>query len=200
MNKTPHSTLITCLIKMVKIFIDGVACLGKTSFLKKIERQCGIPVKFTDYFEFQEQIRLPVELIDAGYNFWFNNETDESQPLLVDRSRYSNFIYSLIRQKFSVEEGKRCLCELKKISTDRRDLIIFIIPKVGQNSLVLDLMKKRQNGIDILEIEYVENQVNFFKIAADVLAMPIFEIDVLNFEESYIEILKLIIKKFDVQT
>ncbi len=194
----------------MKIYIDGVACLGKTSFLLETQEKYGKDtVKLTDFYQFQEIIKLPKELVDSGYNCWFRQQTneDESKTLIIDRSTYSNFIYSMIFKNIPLEDGRKYLQQLKESSQDssnetsheKLDVILFIVPKPGQEEMVLELMIKRNNGIDVLSLDYISSQINFFKMAAEVLDMPIFEIDVTNFSKSYKEIKKYVYNFLDLK-
>ncbi|EZG42839.1 putative DUTPase, partial [Gregarina niphandrodes] len=152
--------------------IDGTACLGKTSVLRRISLQYPKVV----IGDFAEDVRLyPVfkdkntdGAIDIAYTIFQLSKLQAGS--IHDRGPLSALTYSLI---FSIIEGRRSMQQTE-------DLIaqfpkeMWEIPKRMQTIIVLEddpqscleRMRLRNNGLDIMTMEYVRVQNEVFKLIA----------------------------------
>jgi thymidylate kinase len=142
-------------------------------------------VLLLDFYEFNNEVKLPREFVNIGYNFWFNKWLKDDD-ILVDRSHYSNLVYQMIFGNLNLDECSKVLKTLEKsVPKDPNEIIFVLTPKHGQEQIVLDMMVERKNGIDVLNIDYVLNQIKYFKMYANALNLKLFEIDLLDIDNSF---------------
>lgn len=167
----------------MKVFLEGVAASGKTSFLKKLLHNNQFKIRCGDFAEFcnshslerDEDVVAKQLLYVASF---FNDDSD-----VYDRSPYSSMFYHLIfKHKANLatlkedDSYKALVEELKKLHW-RGCYLIVLLPNFAY-STVLGRMVERKNGYDILTEEYVIWQVEFFnQLTNDVPALFKFPID-----------------------
>lgn len=170
------------------IYIDGVACTGKTTFLKKLKSD-GVSVGLLDYFEFLQNNPLLGDLTNSMYSAWLANHHQWYD--VIDRSLYSNMLYNFIFKLMGATDDEYdnivdCLTKfLKNLRPLNGDKIYILLVREEQFAAVVENMERRNNGIDVLTIDYVKTQNFVFDLFADCLGLKKVYIDVYDFESSY---------------
>lgn len=135
---------------MERIFIEGVACVGKTALLKTLKEQ-GHSVGFLDFCEFRQECGTSR---DHEYPNWYKERV--GQYSIVDRSPYSSFIYQVVWDPSLVLEEL-----IKDVKIDGKYIVFLVRP--GDEPHVVEAMRRRDNKIDDLSISYVSRQNEVFK-------------------------------------
>lgn len=152
-----------------EVFVDGVFCCGKTRVLNHFKNSVNS--------DFCERVKENKDYITKStnkfqqflYSFeWFKLISD-NKKCLFDRSPITDMFYHFI-----FNEPNTCLLEYHKnfmniINTFPNWLFktfntIFIIPTISLNDKILSKAIARANGIDQLDIEYVNKQIMFFTL------------------------------------
>lgn len=167
----------------MKYFIDGTCCLFKTSTLLKLKSE-GVPVIMGDYYE--HSIGEPLLLnkskdpvTDLIYQAFVSSHLKEDH--VHDRLPFSNICYALI---FAVINKEKTMEDVKSYFKLMKGLEIFpptwrsLILVSSDPHAVLEQMKVRANGIDVLNINYVKIQDLVFECFAAEFDMPILKINV----------------------
>lgn len=161
------------------IFIDGVGCLGKTTAIQRMkDPKNKIDYLLMDYLEMTE--KYPIFLkkfmqseMEAAYSIKFMQEiikTDPDFTYFVDRSPISGILYSIIIKLMNGQiknDSESILKELKCIEVLDKYNINFIIPQEIHYYQILERMKKRNNGIDNMTLEYIDFQTKVFKLIGE---------------------------------
>lgn len=148
----------------MKLYLDGVACTGKTSIIKKLKRD-GYSVGLLDFYEFRVENGPDC---DSFYPSWYSSR--EKLYDVVDRSPLSPVLYRVIHNKDA--EFSSIIPLLKPV--DGTILVFTTAP--GQEQHVVDAMKARNNGIDVLEVDYVKRQNKIFKEFIQHFNLPSIEV------------------------
>lgn len=145
------------------IFLEGVACIGKTSLLRRLASQ--YTVGFHDYAEYRELTGG-----DPGKNYtsWHADKTKLIERGFIDRSPYANDLYTLVydvlnnkcKKPDDFDERLRAIPVTKY---PNEMTIIFLPANEESYPVMVENMKKRANGIDRLDIEYVRAQTIVFR-------------------------------------
>lgn len=145
------------------IFLDGTACCGKTTLLKKLPNKEYIFPVFNDFHE--QVVKHPKHLFkhtvpEQGYHAHLYETlefaTKKDGIKVYDRSPFATFIYSHYFSGTPInwdEMPKECPL----------NIIIIIDSDVKS---VCERMKKRNNGIDVLNEDYVKWQNKMFTLLA----------------------------------
>lgn len=170
----------------MRIALDGVACLGKTSALQIVEKEFNKSVSFVDYHDYLKIIGQETPsgtkrsgLITAlAYTVF--NLLGQRGGEYVDRSPVSSILYQIVFMP--EEERDEALADAFDIFTCAnllRDIqIVCLLPAPGTEKHVVELMRKRGNGIDVLTEEYVRAQTFVFRKFVEHFQLSYFEIDV----------------------
>lgn len=159
-----------------RIYFEGVACLGKTTLLKKIQKIPGFEddILLTDFFEFTQLLGSELNSVCTKEKFsiftaWKNKLLNKSSAKFVDRSPLSTTFYRWINGDYSDEYIKQALHLYESTGMFENYLYLVFLPTEGTNSYLIENMKSRRNGIDIYTVDYIKRQMNVFKLLVDTL-------------------------------
>lgn len=159
------------------LYLDGLACLGKTTTLKRLSEK--YQVAFCDFSELAARYPLlrnkhEDSSVQCLYtNIFFNTAFGAD---LVDRSPIADVVYNFIRNNptrnadaiFPLLEEEAFKEALSQINT-----ILLVPHNTEVLTKILDEMKFRKNNIDILTPHYMQQQfVAFQRIAKIVASHP----------------------------
>lgn len=146
----------------MKIYIEGLAAVGKTSFLHYLRSKNCYKIKVGDYAEFCHGYEL-VSSFEAQLLYLTKQEDAD----IYDRSPFGGLFYHLIYKYMDtidqVEDDfiwKPMVCELTKMAENEQYMIIMI-PQYNR-SISVQRMQNRSNGIDFLDEQFVATQQEFF--------------------------------------
>lgn len=148
---------------MSTVYLDGVACVGKTSLLRQLQQE-GYNTGFLDFCEFRAEIG-PGH--DELYPVWYSQRSH--QFAVIDRSPVANILYKVVYDETLLIENV-----VNTLHVDGK-LIVFLT-RPGEESLVVEAMRRRANGIDTLSIAYVKRQNEIFRAFAEHTGATIVEI------------------------
>lgn len=182
--------------------LDGVACTTKTSMLKKFEELPNFSVHYCDYKEISERYKLTTSLSGMMYGM-HRMRSDETSAVdghhnVFDRQPASALLYQCIFNNCDDEELQKNFdtIEALKLSRNYKSIIMLIEP--GQESLVVDMMRRRNNGIDIMTEEYVRRQNHVFRAWARFNNYVTFTIDFKkNLNAQQDELFEIILNVFE---
>lgn len=187
------------------VALDGVACTTKSTILNRLATTNKYNVHMVDYKEVSDLLHLgedPVldAIIYTLYRSSFTkHETLDGSKHLFDREPGSSLLYRLIFNNASVETITK-YCELLKRVKETQStkyVSLILMPKSGQEDIVVNMMTKRGNGIDWLDAEYVRRQCKVFTVWARVMNYKIMYVDYMeNLEAQQDKICKEIDKLF----
>jgi hypothetical protein len=166
--------------QVVRIALGGVAGLTKTTLLKNIKiRQPHYEVHMSDYKEFFDQFHPDPIVGNLLYVAWRKENGLQTGLHYYDRLALEGVIYNIIRYEVRDEVRIRRIfqtCKELLVSENWQSLVL--IPTKGSENAVVEMMKRRNNGIDIMTLDYVNRQTELFKMWAEEFQFPTFEIDV----------------------
>lgn len=163
----------------MKVVLEGVACLGKTTISTMIATRTNNKVALVDYAEFHkttENLKLTEKIFDSLYIAWYNKNSMTGH--LIDRSPVSNVLYGLIFAGSTDEECEDAFRGIKALGLIANMKILVFLPKDGTEETVVDKMMYRNNGIDIWSLEYVEAQKRVFSRFAEYFSLKVLEVDI----------------------
>ena len=154
------------------IYLDGIACVGKTSVLRLLHED-GYPVAIGDYFEDGNKYpvfanKAGISRIEVAYSLYCCVKINDHT--IHDRSPLSSLFYQLV---FAVMNGNMSNKDIEDFCQQLPNEMWsywggrrYIILLDEDFSSVLTRMKRRGNGIDILSTNYVQAQKLIFSIVA----------------------------------
>lgn len=146
------------------IYFEGVACMGKTTLLRRLDAAL-YSVGLFDYAEYKSLES------DAGnhedYNIWHSKKKQEIHRGFVDRSPFSNVLYSFVYELLDNDMVKppgfdERLRAVPNVKNPFEMTIIFLPANEESYESIVTNMEKRANGIDRLDVKYVEAQTIVF--------------------------------------
>ena len=152
----------------------GMALTGKSTMIQKLSKDSRYHVYYTDYFENCEHTPVFKDKSDQGiiqilytiHMASFRSVQKEDKENIQDRSVLSDIFYELVFAEMKDKTGISKLDSLMKVplfcNIFRGFNVLFFIAKPDCHELVLEKMKARGNGIDILSLEYVQAQWKIF--------------------------------------
>ncbi|CAH2088321.1 unnamed protein product [Euphydryas editha] len=172
---------------MPSFFIDGVACLTKTTLLQRLENEHpDWAIHYSDYAAFVEKFDLDCgdgqknSLLYTANRFKW--EVDPRQVNIFDRHPVTTIVYSYVFEKVcNMDKMMKHFQVAKAISPPCKGIVL--LPKPGQYELVVNQMKKRNSVLDSINLEYVKKQTTIFRVWAQVFEFPVFEVDYLNLDQ-----------------
>lgn len=187
------------------IALDGVACTTKSTILERLAKTNQYIVHMVDYKEVSDMFGLGEDFVLDGIIYtmyrasFTKHETVDGTKHIFDREPGSSLLYRLIFTDASIEQITKYCKLLKRVketqSTKYKSIIL--IPKCGQEHIVVSMMKVRGNGIDWLDVEYVRRQCKVFTIWAHVMKYKIIYVDYTkNLDEQQTKICEEIEKCF----
>lgn len=191
-------------IKKRLIFIDGTAGIGKTTFMKQLEKNNShIKVANLDYLNFVKHYDPSSERgiicyrgylmseMDEKYLEWYRENLeaakvaalsdDSCKVLIIDRSPISNAVYSYVKHglleadqvskpatPIDIRHLNKIFYEFLNEYTEENLLSHFyteFVVGIDETNImnIVERMKERGNGIDILDEQYVLVQNQIFK-------------------------------------
>nr|AUF82026.1 hypothetical protein [Cryptophlebia leucotreta granulovirus] len=165
------------------IALDGVACTTKSTVLSQMAKMNKYSVHMIDYKEITDLLHLNKDNILDGMIYMmyrFNYQVkNTNRRHLFDREPTSAILYRLIFSDHDDETIEMYCNIIKCLKNQQREQwkSIILVPCYGQESVVVDMMTKRNNGIDCLNEEYVHRQRHVFLIWARVMDYKIVYID-----------------------
>lgn len=145
------------LIRMAQLFLDGVACLGKTSVLHELCNQ-GIPVGLFDFHEYYQEFKKKDY---DEYRRWLRHGMEQMKAGIFDRTKYSSNLYDIIHNilngKLKFEDSLDLIADVPYVP----NTLVFL-PMNKNYEPILKRMVARNNGLDVLTTDYVEVQTQVF--------------------------------------
>nr|WAK98635.1 ORF138 OpOrf-31 [Lymantria dispar multiple nucleopolyhedrovirus] len=166
-----------------KLALSGVACLTKSTILRKLEARKDFRVHMLDYKELYDRFDFDLRvgaLLHTAYRCTHDRSAtvgEYDRVHIFDRLPTESVVYGAIAQGLSEEDGRRAYekCLEMNLHEDWRSVVLMAAPDT--EGLVTDKMKRRNNGIDCMNEQYVLAQNKHFKIWSEVMNAPAVEID-----------------------
>nr|ANY57403.1 hypothetical protein PhopGVgp014 [Phthorimaea operculella granulovirus]QBH65849.1 hypothetical protein PhopGVgp014 [Phthorimaea operculella granulovirus]QBH66109.1 hypothetical protein PhopGVgp014 [Phthorimaea operculella granulovirus]QBH66239.1 hypothetical protein PhopGVgp014 [Phthorimaea operculella granulovirus]QBH66369.1 hypothetical protein PhopGVgp014 [Phthorimaea operculella granulovirus] len=166
---------------MIFVALDGVACTTKSSILARLKHDSKYCVHLIDFKMLSDQLCLGVEpAIDSMIYLMFRdhyNNVDREKRNIFDREPASAMLYRLIFANCDDTTVYRYCKMVKSMGVYKNWRSLILVPRHGQEEIVVQMMKKRNNGIDWMNVEYVKRQKRVFTIWAEVMDYNIVYID-----------------------
>lgn len=147
--------------------LDGVACTTKTTILKRLNAHQDLCVHYSDYKEMSDQFQFNTALSGMLYGMYRMryDETSANEECInvYDRQPAAAVLYQCIFNDADDDELHKTFVDIKKLGLIDRYQSVVVLVEPEQASLVVDMMRKRNNGIDIMTDEYVLRQNHVFK-------------------------------------
>ncbi|AXS67767.1 Nrk1 [Cryptophlebia peltastica nucleopolyhedrovirus] len=181
--------------------LGGVACTTKTTILKRLEDR--IPharVHLEDYKELHDKYNYPSNvggMLFAAYRSK-SAETykrDHSRFHIFDRQPMEALVYSAVFQDMPEQESEQAfeICKNMGLCDGWKSLILRV--KQGSENEIVKMMKKRNNGLDIHEADYVTKQNEKFDCWRRVMNYDEIIVDTkVSLDEQQEEIINYILK------
>lgn len=146
------------------IYLEGVACLGKTALLKELDHAL-YTVGLFDYTEYKEITGPGGNHED--YTKWHAKNSCNIERGFVNRSPYSNKLYTLVYELLDNNMVKpdgfdKRLRDVPVVKQPSELVVIFLPGNSESYASIVTNMKRRANGIDRLDCAYVEAQTIVF--------------------------------------
>lgn len=161
--------------------IDGVACTTKSTILQRLNADDRYCVHMSDYKEVCDMLKLGADRVLDGMVYIMHRLTlidaDKLRRNVFDREPASSVLYRLVFDDATPETINKYCNIILKTGINKKWRSIILLPCDGQDHLVVEMMKKRNNGYDWMDLEYVQRQRKVFKIWAFVMGYDVFYID-----------------------
>ncbi|QDL57064.1 TMK [Dione juno nucleopolyhedrovirus] len=169
----------------MKSYICGTACLFKSTIILKLKSQ-GYKAKVGDYKEACDKYaflknKAADEIMTTVYNAY--TILNEVEGAVHDRCVIDAIVYDCLFRDVPIDKFAKYIENVKVLNEEWLKSNYFVFLIAGDEAQTLDRMVKRANGIDVMTIEYVRKQNEYFTLAATVLGkeiVPIFEFDDMN--------------------
>ncbi|ADD73826.1 ORF117 [Lymantria xylina nucleopolyhedrovirus] len=167
-----------------KLALSGVACLTKSTILRKLEARKDFCVHMLDYKELYDKFNFDLRvgpLLATAYRCTHDRATatggEYDRIHIFDRLPTESVVYGAIAQGLSEEDSRRVYekCLEMNLHENWRSVVLMAAPDT--ESLVTEKMKRRANGIDCMNEQYVLAQNKHFKIWHETMNAPAVEID-----------------------
>lgn len=142
--------------KITRVYLDGVACMGKTTICSQLDNM-GVSVGLFDLTDFFRIMGPGSKRED--YIPWFKQRLLESNAAVIDRSPIASFLYPMM---FNGSSKTEMIEQMKKINLNDDEIVFMILPTIDSYNTILNRMKKRNNQLDILNIDYIKIQYEAF--------------------------------------
>ncbi|AER41487.1 hypothetical protein [Epinotia aporema granulovirus] len=162
---------------MKLIALDGTAATTKTTTLKSLQDVYN--VHFEDYKEVSDELQLGTDRVSDQFLYLLYRKRNiyTSGNHLFDRDPICTLLYHFIfdNTEDAVIEKYCKLIKEYGLNKEYESLILMTIP--GQESLIVEAMIKRGNGIDLLDENYVKRQNHVFEIWARIMNYRTYYVD-----------------------
>lgn len=143
------------------IYLDGVACMGKKTLLRKLDSEL-YSVKLFDYADFKafmSRTQIHTEK-ENTYSMWHTPDIDRG---FVNRSPYSAKLYKLVYELLDNNTIKPDGFDERLHAIQASHMTVIFLPTNEESyPHIVEKMKRRANGIDRINIEYVRAQTIVF--------------------------------------
>lgn len=162
---------------MKLIALDGTAATTKTTTLKSLQRVYN--VHFEDYKEVSDEMQLGTDRVSDQflYLLYRKRTVYTSGNHLFDRDPISTLLYHFIFDNTDDNVIEKYCGLIKKYGLNEGWESLILMTAPGQESLVVEVMTKRGNGIDLLDEHYVKRQNRVFEIWARIMNYRTYYID-----------------------
>ena len=170
----------------MSLFVEGVSCCFKTTALMNIKTwEYSIPVYPGEIVEYRNKLKFlpregpPNAAQSMMYSIWLREKAIDERAI-YDRSPWAQVMYYWIHQNVSLEDVRKELRKYKEsLKLNRFCWGILVVLPLKQNlPLLMDLARKRKNGIDEhLPLEYYKKQYDYWQCFATELGYPTFFVD-----------------------
>ncbi|ABM45763.1 unknown protein [Spodoptera frugiperda multiple nucleopolyhedrovirus] len=151
-----------------RLALGGVACTTKTTLLKKLDKKSNnISVHLSDYKEFNDEYKMDHRV---GSLFWIahrlmtdDRDVDNKTLNVYDRHPMESLVYEAIRRDINLEDSCKIFEQSAKMNFFDDWKLVFLRVKPGTESHVVKMMRKRNNGIDLITEDYVKKQNERFE-------------------------------------
>lgn len=164
----------------MKSYICGTACLFKSTIVSRLKSQ-GYKARVGDYKEACDKYSfLKNKAKDHVMTTIYNSYTilNEKDGAVHDRCVIDAIVYDCLFQNVPLKEFTAYMEKFKFLNAEWLKSNYFIFLIAGDASKTLNRMLQRNNGIDLMTIDYVNKQNEYFTLAANILEkdiVPIFE-------------------------
>nr|DAC81265.1 TPA_asm: TK [Bos-associated insect adintovirus 2] len=174
-------------MKGAVVFLDGVACCGKTTTLRSLAKHYLLfKVTYSDYAEdlkanliqqkITDKFTSQLYMIFAMERFFKLLHAETLRCLVFDRMPITTMFYGLVFDLLDgsinsinvIDEKVKDICITSKSFFDHKSFILLS----GNPTLTLEMMKIRNNKIDNLSLEYVHAQNVVFGMVCLNTAIP----------------------------
>ncbi|ANF29753.1 ORF-105 [Catopsilia pomona nucleopolyhedrovirus] len=162
----------------MKIYICGTACLFKSTIISRLHAQ-GFKTKAGDYKEACNKYsflsnKAADQVMTTIYNAYVI--LNEEEGAVHDRSVIDTIVYDCLFRNVPADKFITYIEKFKILNEKWLQSNYFIFVVAGDEAKTLERMIKRNNGIDMLTIDYVKKQNMYFTLAANVLGKEIVSI------------------------
>nr|WUR10785.1 TMK [Calliteara abietis nucleopolyhedrovirus] len=158
----------------MKAYLCGTACLFKSTVLHKMKTR-GFKTKPGDYKEACDAYRFFAnKTVDPIVSIVYNSYVilNEEDGAVHDRCVIDSIVYDCIFGEKTDAEFEHYMLNFRAVNQKWLDRNQFVFLCSGDDEATLKRMKNRNNGIDKLDIAYVQIQNKYFERAAKLLDKP----------------------------
>nr|ARX71994.1 dutpase-like protein [Erinnyis ello granulovirus] len=175
----------------MKTYICGTACLFKSTIISNLKSQ-GYKAKVGDYKETCDKYSfLKNKVDDPIMSVIYNAYTilNEKEDAVHDRCVIDAIVYDCLFKNVDVADFSVYMERFKLLNEDWLKSNYFLFVVAGDEAKTLERMIKRNNGIDLMTIDYVKKQNMYFTLAANILGKEIIPIS--DFDDTKIVLNKI---------
>jgi DNA 3'-phosphatase len=162
--------------------LGGVACTTKTSILKKLAKHYGITVHLTDYkelhdtYEFDHRVGSLLYAAHGCMNT-AKHTADYDTVHVFDRHPMEALVYDTMNKGIDIGDTSRIFERTVAMGFAEHWRCVVLRAKPGTEKHIVRMMKKRNNGIDRMDQDYVLEQNTRFGVFANVMKADEYEVD-----------------------
>lgn len=150
-------------------FLDGVSCLGKTSFIAAangLKLDYAERVKETPFFRNKSNSHIIQVLYTASFCAKLRSSSTTTAAVVVDRSPISDIWYEIIFKHYPDENNyiDEVFAMIEELNMFERIPTIFVQPHRSHAKTIVAKMTERANGLDHLNEKYVLTQIEVFDL------------------------------------
>ncbi|AAZ38226.1 ORF-60 [Agrotis segetum nucleopolyhedrovirus A] len=168
-----------------KISLGGVACTTKSTILRNLKTHLNVRVHMSDYKELHEEFKFDHRvgsLLYAAHRFMKQVECDAEKLSFLslhiyDRHPMEALVYDTINKKISLEDCREIFNHCVNMGFMRNWKSVIVRIKPGTESFVVAMMKRRNNGIDRIDEQYVREQDERFGLFAQCIGADEYVMD-----------------------
>jgi thymidylate kinase len=167
------------------ISLGGVACTTKTTIIKALQEYMGIEVHFSDYKELFDKFKFDHRVGSLLYSSYYTKQAmecvrDYSRVHIFDRHPMEGLLYDTMRKNIHVNECASIYKKCQEMGFMDNWIVFVMRVKPGSEDRTVEMMKKRDNNIDLYNATYVIEQDQRFEIFAQKVGAKVFVVDFKN--------------------